>query len=200
MIHDPSCGGDEIAEHLDALDPSDRWRSVEWLTWHDQRTLYELTSTAEPLGLEHFVPAEVADGGEVVHRGRNSLPLPRLFRFFEKRFARPYEGRRDRLFGFNAGASRPIIGPGYFVTIETAHRDGWVHRGGVVIDYFQVPDGRVPAAWPRVVPNSRGLQTLVYRGTRDFMRRVSEHVSVGAAYKGELKIEQFFVLVRQPAR
>jgi hypothetical protein len=38
---------------------------------------------------------------------------------------------------------------------------------------------------------------LVYQGTRDFMRRVSTHVSVGAAFKGESQMGAYFTLCRQ---
>ena len=48
-----------------------------------------------------------------------------------------------------------------------------------------------------MVPNSKGLQFLVYHKTRDFMRRVSEHISIGAAYKKEKSLGQFFVLIRE---
>ena len=58
-------------------------------------------------------------------------------------------------------------------------------------------DGAVPSDWPKVVPNTQGLQRFIYHGTRDFMRRVSQHVSIGAAYKGEKKLDHYFVLVRQ---
>jgi hypothetical protein len=47
------------------------------------------------------------------------------------------------------------------------------------------------------VPNSRGLQRFVYHRTRDFMRRVSRHVTIGAAYKGESPLDHYFVLVRE---
>ena len=55
--------------------------------------------------------------------------------------------------------------------------------------------------WPApaiIKPNSSGLQVLVYHKTRDYMRRVSSHVSIGAAYKGESDKEMgaYFVLCR----
>ena len=46
-------------------------------------------------------------------------------------------------------------------------------------------------------PNSEGLQRFIYMGTRDFMRRVSEHVSIGAAYKGEKPLDHYFTLCRE---
>ena len=92
-----------------------------------------------------------------------------------------------------------MIGPGYFVALGTAGRAAWADRGGVVIDYFQVPDGPVPDGWPRVVDNDWRLQRFVYHRTRDFMRRVSAHVSIGAAWKSERSLDHYFLLCRREA-
>jgi hypothetical protein len=127
--------------------------------------------------------------------GTNTLPLPRGLRRFEKRFARS-PGETDRLFGYNEWALRRLIGPGYFVAKPTADHPAWRERGGVVVDYFEVPEGRVPREWPEVVPNSEGLQRFVYRGTRDFMRRVSGDVSIGAAFREEEALDHYFTLCR----
>ena len=67
----------------------------------------------------------------------------------------------------------------------------------MVVDYFQVPDGEVAPGWPRVVANDWRLSRFVYHHTRDFMRRVSRHVSIGAAYKDERPLDHYFVLCRQ---
>ena len=48
-----------------------------------------------------------------------------------------------------------------------------------------------------MVPNTQGLQRFVYHRTRDFMRGVSAHVSIGAAYKVEKSLDHYFVLVRE---
>jgi hypothetical protein len=39
---------------------------------------------------------------------------------------------------------------------------------------------------------------FVYNNTRDFMRRVSQHVSIGTAYKGDKALGAWFVLCREP--
>ena len=57
--------------------------------------------------------------------------------------------------------------------------------------------GPVPDGWPRVRPNSQGLQYFVYHRTRDFMRRVSKTVSIGAAYKVERPLDHYFLLSRR---
>ena len=132
----------------------------------------------------------------VNHQGRNTLPLPGKHRRFQKCFCRPEDGS-ERLFGYNDAPSRGLIGPGYFVALPTVGQPDWEARGAVVVDYFQVPDAEVCADWPAVVPNTQGLQRFVYHRTRDFMRRVSEHVSIGAAYKAEKALDHYFTLCRR---
>jgi len=187
---------DEIAAWLDQASAQARVDAVFALDRAGQRALFERAGTGTPFTLDHFVPSDVADVRAVHHSGKNTLPLPAKHRFFEKRFARP-PGERDRLFGYNQSPSKKLVGPGYFVAVYTRGNPTWEQRGAIVVDYFQVPDGQVPADWPAVIPNSQGLQRFVYKGTRDFMRRVSAHVSIGAAYKGEKALGHFFVLVRQ---
>ena len=91
---------------------------------------------------------------------------------------------------------RPLIGPGYFVARESGD-GGNDPRGAVVVDYFLVPDGPVVEGWPPVRPNGHGLQRFVYDKTRDYMRRVSQHVSIGEAHRKESRVMGYFVLCRQ---
>ncbi|MFP6639331.1 MAG: hypothetical protein VCC04_03730, partial [Myxococcota bacterium] len=143
---------------------------------------------------DFFVPRNVSDECEVIHYGRNSQPL---FKYFQKRWSRP-AGRNDQLFGYNEARVRPLIGPGYFVAHPT-DADGSDVRGAVVVDYFMMPDGPVPAGWPHIKANDRGLQMFVYNKTRDYMRRISEHVSLGIAYRMEKRVMGYFVLCREDA-
>jgi hypothetical protein len=196
LLDTPSTRIDDIAAWLDARSHDERVSATRELNRAQQRTLYTRASLAPAITLEHFVPKGRADRTEVRHHGRNTLPLPASLRVFEKRFCRPDDGTA-RLFGFNEGASRPWIGPGYFVARSTAENPVWAARGDIVVDYYQVPDGPVADTWPAVVPNGQGLQMFVYKGTRDYMRRVSEHVSIGAAFKGERALGHYFVLVRE---
>jgi hypothetical protein len=186
----------EIAAWLDAAAPEQRLEAAFSLDRRAQRELYRRAQSGAAIALEHFVPPELPALRPVHHRGKNTLPLPRKHRFFEKRFCRPQD-RSERLFGYNNAPSGKLVGPGYFVAVPTRGQPAWTERGPVVVDYFQVPDGPVPSEWPKVVPNSKGLQRFVYHGTRDFMRRVSAHVSIGAAHKGEKALDHYFVLVRQ---
>src|SRR5262249_50745644 len=116
---------------------------------------------------------------------------------FQKRFCRPDNG--DKLFGYNEGPTRRLIGPGYFVATTTDQHPQWAQHGGVVIDYHQIPESDVAAGWPPVIPNSQGLQRFVFYQTRDFIRRVSTHVSIGAAFKRDKPLDHYFVLCRQTA-
>ena len=193
LIDHPGLRISAIAAYLDGLSSEARWSELARLGRARQRALYEKAAEAAPLDLAHFV-GRAGPREPVVHEGRNTLPLPGPLQRFQKRFCRADAG--DRLFGYNEGPTRRFLGPGYFVALPTRGRPQWEARGTVVVDYFQVPDSAVAAGWPAVVPNHHGLQRLVYGGTRDFMRRVSSHVSIGAAYKGERPLDHYFVLCR----
>lgn len=186
---------DAIADHLDGLSADARDQEARSLGRDEQRRLYQKAESGPAITLDHFVPPGVAARREVRHLGRNTLPLPFGWKYFEKRFCRPESGT-GRLFGYNEGGTRKFIGPGYYVAVPTAGNPAWEARGQIVVDYFQVPDGPVVDGWPEVVPNDQGLQRLVFHHTRDFMRRVSQHVSIGAAYKEEKALDHYFVLVR----
>lgn len=195
LIRDPHARIDAIARFLDELDHDGRWEQLWQLSRGEQRMLYEKAAESAPLDLSYFV----GDAGarvEVIHDGRNTLPLPPVFRRFQKRFCRPSNGS-EGVFGYNEGRTKNVVGPGYFVAVPTTGRPHWEARGAVVIDYFRIPDSDVAPGWPDVVPNSHGLQRFVYHETRDFMRRVSQHVSVGAAFKRERPLDHYFVLCRK---
>jgi len=197
----------DLAHHLDALSSDERKNQGLALDRAQQLALWDLAATAPPLRLRHFVPDSGAPLTAVHHPGRNTIPPFRRFQNFEKRFMKPAADARE-VHGYNESAAW-FIRPGYFVAYETdaPHLDAgdrarWADRGGVVIDYRIVPpsDGRLPEGWPKVIPNSQGLQRLVYNGTRDFMRGVSEHVSIGRASSGDgekdILLDFWFVLVR----
>jgi hypothetical protein len=185
-----------IGAYLDGLPHEERLAETRTLSRADQRELYRRAASAKPLSLDDFVGAGVGARVEVIHHGRNTLPLPSRLRLFQKRFART-DSKADTLFGYNQSPFVSTIGPGFFVAVPTAGRPEWEPRGAVVVDYFRIPDGEVPAGWPKVVPNTKGLQRFVYHQTRDYMRRVSSHVTVGAAYKIEKPLDHYFMLCRE---
>ena len=195
LIDDPHVGVDAIANYLDRLDGDTRWREVSALGRSRQRTLFDKAAHSPPIDFAHFV-GDARAREEVIHDGINTLPVLPPLRRFQKRFCRP-DRVGTRLFGYNEGPTRRWIGPGYFVAIPTTDKPAWSARGAVVVDYFQVPDASVADGWPRIVDNHRGLQRFVYEATRDFMRRVSAHVSIGAAFKRERPLDHYFVLCRR---
>ncbi len=181
----------DIAEFLDALDPVTRRGQTLALNGSSQKLLYEKSAENPPLNLDFFVPREIPNHREVIHYGRNSQPA---FRYFQKRWSRP-ENHSDQLWGYNETHVRPLIGPGYFVAHPTEN-DGSDPRGGVVVDYFMTPNGPVPDGWPALKPNDAGLQRFIYNKTRDYMRGVSKHVSIGIAFRMEKRVMGYFVLCR----
>jgi hypothetical protein len=196
LLQDDAVTIEAVAKLLDGLSHDERLAESRTLGRAEQRRLYRAAERAAPLTLADFVRPSTPPRTAVHHHGRNTLPLPGGWKLFQKRMARPEAGG-DRLFGYNESPFVSTIGPGFFVVVPTAGNPAWEARGSVVVDYFQVPDGPVPEGWPAVRPNSKGLQTFVYNKTRDFMRKVSAHVTIGAAYKVESALDHYFVLVRE---
>lgn len=185
----------EISVALDDMGHDERLRAVRSLNAADLANLYERAQECDAVTMDHFVPSDAPELTEVIHYGLNSLPA---FRTFQKRFCRSTDRRGQRaIFGYNEGVTRPLIGPGFFVTHPTQGVEHWESRGAVVIDYHLAPDGPLSCTWPHFKPNDHGLQHFVYHRTRDFMRRVSEHVSIGSAFKDEKQINAYFVLCRE---
>ncbi|MFT7582504.1 MAG: hypothetical protein ACI9MR_004186 [Myxococcota bacterium] len=137
---------------------------------------------------EDFVPRDAPVGTEIIHVGKNSLPV---FNQFEKRFAHAAD-RPGACYGYNESPTRWAIGPGYFV----AHHDD--NYGEFGVNYFVVPPAgsQLPNRWPRIVPNEQGLQQFVYGKTIDYMRRVAEGVTIGRAVHKGKATDNYFVLVR----
>jgi len=185
-----------VADYLDRLSHSARRDACALLGRKHQRGLYRKALASPKVTMNHFVPEDREPLVSVRHYGKNTLPLPRKHQFFEKRFCRPQD-RESELYGYNEAPSRRYLGPGYFVAVSTDGRPEWQARGPIVVDYFQVPSSAVVSGWPKVVSNSKGLQVFVYNKTRDYMRKVSGHVSIGAAFKGEKALDHYFVLVRE---
>jgi hypothetical protein len=186
LIADPDAGVDDIAAVLDGLDHRGRWAMLARLGRGQQRVLYRKAdaATMDFAQLVGEAPALI----EVIHDGVNTLPVAPPLRRFQKRFCRPESA--GCLYGYNEGPTRRLIGPGYFVALPA---DG----GGIVVDYFQVPSGPVAPGWPRVVPNTQGLQRFVFHQTRDYLRRVSANVSVGTAYRKDRPLDHYFILCRR---
>jgi len=65
-----------IAAHLDGLSPDARLAETRTLDRGLQRRLYRAAEKAAPLTLDDFVPPGTPPRVQVIHDGRNTLPLP----------------------------------------------------------------------------------------------------------------------------
>jgi hypothetical protein len=177
-----------LAAYLDGLGDAERTAVTLSMTPSQQARLYEGAQGFRPLGIEHFVPRGVAPLAQVIHAGKNSIPI---FSRFEKRFCLP-EARADRLWGYNRNprSIQGFTGPGYFVCYA-------IERGEVLIDYTRIPPGTPPAGWPPVRANSAGFSRFIYDRTQDTMRGVSTHVSIGRAARAGKLMDNWFVLCRR---
>jgi hypothetical protein len=178
---------EELASRLDAMSHTDRCRGLFALRRGELRLLYERVEGVWPLSLSDFVPEEQLPLTEVIHEGINTLPT---FRRFQKRFCRPSEPEREVLWGYNHQWFGQVTGPGYF-----SARPGWA-SDPVVISYIEPAEERAPS-WPPLAPSHARLGRFIYRNTEDRMRRVSAHVTVGAAYRGRDALGAWFLLCRE---
>ena len=176
------------ARYLDELDGTARIRQVRGLSRREQARLFDAAEGARPVSLVDLVPADVPPLAEVIHHGRNSLPV---FRTFEKRLCRP-PGDASVLWGYNEHGLRWVTGPGYFVARDPGN-------GEVLLDYLEVPPDR-PEGWPAVKPNSAGPSRFVYHRLQDVVRGVSRSVFVGRAAREGRPIDNWFVLCRGGTR
>jgi hypothetical protein len=189
MILSSAADGAAIASFLNGMTHAQRIEATSHLKPRAQRGLWKLCA-GQAVKLEDIVPAETPPLKQVRHFGRNTLPL---FTLFEKRFCRPPgENAQKVLWGYNEGATRPLIGPGYFVLRLTPGDE----RGEAVVDYYQVPPDK-PDKWPAIRANDAGIQQFVYGFMHDFLRKVSAHVVIGRAYKHGKETANYFVLCRE---
>jgi hypothetical protein len=180
----------ELASALDAMTHGQRIESLAALTRAQQRQLYEAAATAPALTLADFVgstPRTV-----VPHRGYNTLPLTASGRRFTKWMCRQPGGA---VAGWNDSPWAWLIGPGFFTLRDTTGPES--EHGAIVVDYYRTPsrDG-MPDHWPWIRPNWLGLQAFVYGWCHDYMRKVSDHVTIGAAFKWGRPVGSWFVLCR----
>lgn len=165
-----------ISAALDAVRPDER---LNWLRGLPRREFVAIFALAKGsrLTLDHFYGAE---GEMVIHEGQNSLPA---FSVFQKRFMK----RGEVVQGYNHSSMAWLVGPGHF----TVRQEG----DEVVIDYLKHPTD-VPPEFPPLARNDAGFSSLVYGGTEDWCRRVSQHVVIGEARKGVKPVGAYFFLVK----
>ena len=190
LIHDFFKGREvaagELEQYLDELPPAQRRSEALMLGPKEQAALFDAVRDQREVRLEDIVPEGSAALEEVIHHGRNTLPM---FSYFQKRFCLPDEEGLGELWGYNHQTLSPVTGPGYFVT-----RDA--DDGEVLVDYLCVPPRR-PGNWPEILPNSAKLSRFIYYNTRDYLRGVSKHVTIGRATRLGKPMDNWFVLCRE---
>lgn len=179
-----------LAAHLDGLDHAGRVAESHQLGRRHQRDLYDGASPTAPLTLADFADRPMVAIG---HHGWNTFPGPSVVRRFVKRMVRQPDGRVG---GYNDAPLGWLVGPGYFRLRQTVGDEQ--RHAPVVVDYHQLPTGPMPDGWPRRIPNWLGPQALIYGWCHDYLRRVSDHVTIGSAFKWGVPVGSWFVLVREP--
>lgn len=177
-----------LADALDALPADQRLAETLALGRAAQARLFDLVAGAWRFTLDELAPASTPPLAGVRHEGRNSMLL---FTRFAKVFAVPDDPgvATTERWGFNATSSlvTTTVGPGYFVAVQQGDE--------VLVDYTRLPPRPLPGA-PAVLPNEARLSRFVYNQTRDVVRGVSRHVSIGRAWRGARKLDNWFVLCR----
>lgn len=182
-----------IQKFFEESDVNSIFEQMDQLQRKHQRILFQLANPN--IDISDVLPESASPLQEVILSGINTLPLPKKLKRFEKRVCLPKE-RSDVLFGYNEGPTRSLIGPGYFLLKTTKGNPEWEKRGGLVVDYFEVPNTEVVSGWPEVKRNTQGLQFFVYNKTRDFLRKITNRVCIGTAYKKESALDHYFLLLR----
>lgn len=187
LLAEPKPGLEEINSFFAELTADTCAELVRTIDGNQQRRLWE-AAAGRPVRLEDMVPKDISATLEVIHWGRNSLPL---FHQFQKRFCR-VEGNDEILYGYNEGSLRWLIGPGYFIA---RHDEG---NNSFCVDYLSVPpaDAQLPNGWPAIQSNDQGIGQLVFGGMIDYLRKVSDRVFVGRAERGGKLQNNYFMLCR----
>ncbi|MDX2009620.1 MAG: hypothetical protein SFW67_05500 [Myxococcaceae bacterium] len=188
LLDDAAVTPRALAEHLDAVPAAQRLAETLALDASHQARLFDVVQGARRFTLDDLAPATTPPLVGVRHEGRNSLLA---FTRFAKVFAVPDEAPKvaSERWGFNAtsGLVTVTVGPGYFVAVQQGDE--------VLVDYTRLPPRPLDGA-PRVLGNDERLSYFVYNRTRDVVRGVSAHVSIGRAWRGERQLDNWFVLCR----
>ena len=185
---EPTIDLKRIAEILDGLGHEGRCHTVRTWSKHQKEHVFESAKGFRPVDLDFLVPSGKGALEEVIHDGHNTLPM---FSRFQKRFVK-LEGGDLPIGGYNHQSMEALTGPGYF-GVSKGEGD---HEGELVIDYTKIPTAK-PDAWPALRSNDGGLAGIVNGGMIDYLRGISEHVSIGVAFKDGQPRHQWFALVRR---
>lgn len=184
LVRAPTIDFDALEEALEGTTHDVRVEATRLWDKTLQRKIYD-QAAGRPVTLDQMVPTE-EPLQPVHHWGRNTV-VPGFYHF-QKRFTRP-EARDDVLYGYNETWYKFATTPGYY----TAYEDD--ETGQVVVDYTRIPEER-PSQWPKIRPNWQFLGLFVFYGMKDRLWTVSEHVTIGRAFKNK-PMNQWFVLVRE---
>ncbi|MCC6215789.1 MAG: hypothetical protein IT376_13065 [Polyangiaceae bacterium] len=179
-----------LSAALDRMDAKSRLATCLSIEPKEQRVLWDLFEDST-LDASHFVPPGLEPLREVIHHGKNTLPA---HNFFQKRFCRAPDDSAD-LYGYNHQSLSAFTGPGYFVAHPVDREREKSAPTDYVIDYTRLPPKKAEP-WPEILPNEARLGRFVYAGMKDYMRKVSDHVSVGRAYK-QGPMNAWFLLCRE---
>lgn len=191
MLRSEEVEREPFAHAFEAAPPAERVAIIEAIDGRGQAKLWR-AAAGQAVSIEEMVPRDLGPLRPVIFHGKNSLPV---FTRFEKRFCRPAPGvERDELWGFNfqpVAWLAPLTGPGYFVAYDTP-----AGIGAVAVDYRRIPAGR-PPGWPELHDNTYRLSRFIYNGMVDYLRRVSRHLLIGRATRGEKELPNYFLLCRE---
>lgn len=180
-----------LAAALDSATPAARLAWIRSLGRGQVRALWPMTQ-----GRATSAQAFVRGDGVTIAEGRNTVPL---FSNFQKRFARMSDGRIAG-YNHNGAIATWFGGPGHFLTVDAVDAaDAADRHGEAWVDYRDVHPEPHPE-FPVPVPNDRAIwPRFIYGDQVDVMRRLSDHVVVGSAYRvknGSWKRRNFwFVLL-----
>ncbi len=192
LLNRPAIDPAALAEHLDSLDDAKRITQTLALSARHQARLFEVVEGARPITLEALAPSSAPPLQGLPHQGRNSMYA---FTRFTKLFAVPDEPALTTTERWGWNRAGPVVenfvGPGYFVVTQQGAE--------VLVDYRRLPPRPLLGA-PPVRSNATRLSFFVYNRTSDVVRGVSAHVSVGRAWRGTRRLDNWFVLCRTAAR
>lgn len=174
----PTLSNDQgaIREALAQLSVDER---ANWMHGLPKRDMAKLWEEGQPLLLSDMIAGE---GVVVVQEGQNDL-LP-FFDRFEKHLCL----RGGIVQGINVQKFSWLVGPGHF-TVRQEGSEVW-------FDYTQIA-ASVPEGWPALVPNDKGLSTLVYGHMIDRVRAIVPGFTVGKVFRHGKPENHYFALIRR---
>ena len=191
LLRAPRVDRGALGKLFEEAGPGERIEILESIDGRAQAALWK-AAAGGPVTIEEMVPRELGPLVPVVFHGKNSLPA---FTRFQKCFCRPsQDGPTDQLWGYNYQPTRwlaPLTGPGYFVAYDSSSP-----IGSVAVDYRRIPTER-PSSWPELHDNRYRLSRFIFNGMIDYMRRISEHLLIGRATRGEKELANYFLLSRE---